>query len=194
MNGKRRVTVFDFDGTLVADDSFIGFSRYIFGSGRFVLGMIRALPWLMAWKAGLTSGSKAKEKLYSALYRGLDKAEIVERSVSFKPRYREEVLAELHHCKAAGDKVYIVSASLDLWLEQIASRLGVELLCTTSSVDSRGRLDGRFASPNCHGAEKVRRLLEKESDRADYILTVYGDEPHGGDAALFAASDRHHTV
>lgn len=186
---KRRVTVFDFDGTLTRDDSFISFSLYSLGIIRFLRGVILASPWLTGWKFGLISGSKAKMKLYSLLYKGYKKEDIQFKAKNFTPDYREEVIDILKQRQRAGDKVYIISASLDLWMDRIARDLGVNLLCTTTAVDKSGTLDGNFSSLNCHGEEKVRRLLEAEGNREDFYLTVYGDEPEGGDKALFENAD-----
>lgn len=186
---RRKVTVFDFDGTLTRDDTFISFARHSLGDMRFVRGIILASPWLVAWKLGVISGSKAKEKLYSFLYKGLKKETVEAKGADFMPDYREDVVSTLKRHKSEGDKVYIVSASLDLWMEEIARKLEVNLICTPTSVDSQGNLEGGFSLPNCHGEEKLRRLLAAEGDKDTFYLTVYGDEPSGGDKALFMKAD-----
>ncbi|MDE6409006.1 MAG: haloacid dehalogenase-like hydrolase [Muribaculaceae bacterium] len=187
---KRKVTVFDFDGTLTRDDTFISFARHSLGDMRFVRGIILASPWLVAWKLGMISGSKAKEKLYSFLYKGLKKERVMAKAKDFFPQYRENILSEMKRRKERGEKVYIISASLDLWMEEVTRKLDVNLICTNTSVDSSGQLDGNFSSPNCHGEEKLRRLLVEEGDKEKFHLTVYGDEPDGGDAALFRNADK----
>ena len=186
---KRKVTVFDFDGTLTQEDTFISFARYSLGDLRLIRGILLASPWLVAWKLGVISGSKAKEKLYSFLYKGLKKERVMAEARDFKPKYRKEVISELMRGKERGEKVYIISASLDLWMEEIAHKLGVNLICTPTSVDTQGNLKGSFASSNCHGEEKLRRLLAAEGNRDTFYLTVYGDEPSGGDKALFMKAD-----
>lgn len=189
---KRKVTVFDFDGTLTQEDTFISFARYSLGDLRLIRGILLASPWLVAWKLGVISGSKAKEKLYSFLYKGLKKTTVEAKGADFMPDYREDVVSKLKRHKSEGDKVYIVSASLDLWMEEIARKLGVKLICTKTSVDFDGNIDGCFASLNCHGEEKLRRLIDLEGERENFYLTVYGDEPGGGDEALFRSADESH--
>lgn len=185
---RKNVTVFDFDGTLTHDDTFISFSRYALGAGHFVKGLLQAFPWLLAWKIRLISGSIAKEKLYSFLFKGISKSYVIERARDFKPVFREDILSLVKMHIELGDTVYILSASLDLWMEDIAKKLGVNVICTTTSVDVNGILDGCFSSANCRGKEKIRRLLAKESD--GIYLTVYGNEPAGGDASLFKIADK----
>ncbi len=185
---KKQVVVFDFDGTLTSDDTFISFSRYALGDGRCAIGALRALPWLIGWKMGVVSNSKAKEKLYSLLYKGLSKVELMETSRKFMPRYKQESLDLLKRHLEKGDTVYIISASLDIWLNEIAKKLGVKLICTETTADNSGHLDGTFSTSNCHGEEKVKRL--KEEENGNYYLTVYGNEPDGGDAGLYNVADK----
>ena len=189
---KRRITIFDLDGTLTHDDTFLSFSCHALGTLRVMIGILKTFPHLLLWKMGYISGSQAKQKLYSVLYKGLLKDEIFNKSKDFRPKFRIKVLEALNKHKQTEDSVYIISASLDLWVKQIANDLGVKYICTEVSIDNEGRLNGLFSSPNCHGEEKVRRLLEKE--KRPFYLTVYGDEPKGGDFALFNMADKRHVV
>ena len=187
---KRRVTVFDFDGTLTRDDTFISFACHALGKWSLFIGILMNLNHLVGWKLGLLQGSSVKGRLYSTLYKGKSKEEIMAASRDFIPRYRKEMMAAVKRHIEMGDKVYIITASLDLWMTEIAEKLKVGLICTLTSEDSAGRLDGRFSTPNCHGEEKVRRLLDKEGDRSEFYLTVYGNEPEDGDSSLFRIADK----
>lgn len=186
---KKRITVFDFDGTLTRDDSFLAFPRQILGLRATLRGIIKGLPAILKWKAGLTDSSEAKERLTCCLYKGMDKADLMRRAEGFCPHYREEILGRLRESLERGDEVWIVSASLDLWLESVARRLGVKLLCTGTATDESGRLTGRFSTPNCNGEEKLRRLRRACPDLDSCHLIAYGDRPDSGDAALRAAAD-----
>lgn len=185
---KKRIVVFDLDGTLTPNDTFISFSCYFLGLMRFLLGIFKSSPWLLCWKMGFISGGSAKRKLYSFLYKGYKKDRVVDKAKYYHPDYRQEVISILNQHKENGDTLYIISASLDLWVEQIARNLGVKSICTGTSVDIKGRLDGSFSTANCYGDEKVRRLKEVETE--PFFLTVYGDEPEGGDSSLFQIADR----
>lgn len=187
---KGEVAVFDFDGTLTKDDTFVSFALHALGIWRFVNGLLKSFPWLLLWKLGIVEGGKAKEKLYSALYKGKKRDEIIRKSDSFKPRYREDILTELKKRNSRGEAVFIISASLDLWLEKISGDLMVNLICTQTETDSDGFLTGRFSTPNCHGSEKVRRLIKEMGKLGSYTLTVFGDQPKGGDSGLFGVADQ----
>lgn len=185
----KHITVFDFDGTLTQDDTFISFARHCVGTWNFVLGVFRAFPYLLSWKIGLCTGGKAKQKLYSALFKGKRKCDIEQSALTFRPKYRQEVLKMIEEQRSKGEILYIISASLDLWLKPIAEELRTRLICTETSTDAYGRLDGRFSTSNCYGEEKLKRLIKKEGKKDGFILTVIADEPGGGDAALFAVAD-----
>ncbi|MDE5868736.1 MAG: haloacid dehalogenase-like hydrolase [Muribaculaceae bacterium] len=187
---KRGVTVFDFDGTLTKNDTFISFAVHALGMWRFIWGVLKSLPSLLLWKLGKIEGGEAKEKLYCALYKGRKRDEIIRKSESFKPRYREAILNELKKRNGRYEAVFIVTASLDLWMEKISRDLDVNLICTQTETDSEGILTGGFSTPNCHGSEKVRRLIEETGKLGSYTLTVFGDQPKGGDSGLFEVADR----
>lgn len=187
---KKRIVIFDFDGTLTRGDTFLQFPLHAFGWGRTLLTLLRGVPAVARWKLGRITSSEAKERLTALFYGGKSKRVMMAKGESFEPEWRTPILEKLRGYMAQGDDVWIVSASPDIWLAPIAARLGVKLLCTETATDSSGRLTGRFSTPNCHGAEKVRRLYEALPELAheseDREIIVYGDEPSGGDAALFA--------
>lgn len=184
---KRQVVVFDFDGTLVKEDTFITFAIHALGRRRLLLGIIKAFTALAAWKLRMKSNGYAKQRLFAALYAGMERKEINRRAETFKPKYNGKIIAKLLEHKRSGAKVYIITASIDLWMQTQADLLGIKLCCTQAEVNDNGLITGHFSSPNCYGEEKLRRLLQEEPDRENYFLTVYGDSV--GDSALFRAAD-----
>lgn len=187
---KREVAVFDFDGTLIKGDSMFGFTHHAIGTWQTLKGMILTIPDIILWKIGKKSNSEAKRRLTSRWFAGKSLKSLKAAAATYEPAWRKEVLEQLEEAKSGGAEVYIISASPDIWMEEMATRLGVKLCCTEVSTDSAGLLTGEFATPNCHGEEKARRLLDVEPDRDNYNLTVWGDDPAGGDAALFAMADK----
>ncbi|MDE5786064.1 MAG: HAD-IB family phosphatase, partial [Duncaniella sp.] len=167
---KRHITVFDFDGTLTRDDTFLSFARHALPVRRLIAGSLRSLDTLIAWKTGRITNSAAKERIYSALYKELDRKAIEKAAATFRPRYREEILSALKKLRDEGQEVIIVTASLDLWMNEIARSLGVRVLCTETSTAPDGTLTGHFSTPNCHGPEKVARLRQAVPDLASCHL------------------------
>ena len=194
----REVVVYDFDGTLTCGDSLPRFLRFAKGDGGYLAALVKTSPWLVLYKMGLYSNSKAKERLLGNCFRGWDAQDFANAARAFslgevQKMLRPDIYESLRRNVAAGHRVYIVSASLRQWIEPWAKSQGVTgVLATEMEVGDNGRFTGRFATPNCYGPEKARRLLEAEPDRSSYRLTVYGDSR--GDRELMALSDTAHEV
>ncbi|MBR6320168.1 MAG: HAD-IB family hydrolase [Prevotella sp.] len=189
---RRRIAVFDFDGTLTAKDSFLQFVTFTHGLPSFILGLIRHLPILVAYKLRLCSNERAKERLFAHFYGGMDYGQFCRLGRDFAPLIdgfaRPVMMEQLRRHQAQGHDVYIVSASMAEWIAPWAATHGVKrVVGTRLETDADGRLTGKFASANCYGTEKVRRFLEQEPDRESYFLYAYGDSR--GDREMIAFAD-----
>jgi phosphoserine phosphatase len=76
-----------------------------------------------------------------------------------------------------------MSASVDCYVPRIGTALGfAETICTAVRWRSDQRLDGRLASVNVRGAEKLRRLRELQAQLQPAETIAYGnstaDLPH----------------
>lgn len=190
------ISAFDFDGTLIGADSFVEFARFALPAWRVVWAALRASPWIVAWKLRLLSGSVAKERLFGALYKGRSVEWFDERCASFD-RHLDRLecpaaIEAMRREQRAGHTVVIVSASIDRWIEPWAATRGIDAVIATRAATAGGKLTGRFATPNCIGPEKVRRLEQFAPRRESYRLEVWGDS--AGDEALMQYADAAHTV
>lgn len=188
---KRRVAAFDFDGTLTRRDTLPRFARFAVGNCRYLSALVKALPAIVAWKLGRITNGQAKERLFGYLYKGMTEETFRRLCRGFVPLIdsdlRPDIMEKFNAHLAAGDAVYIVTASNVGRVKGWAADKGVKaVLGTEAEVSADGRLTGRFSTPNCYGEEKVRRLLQCEPNREEYVLYAYGDS-HGDDALLAAA-------
>lgn len=177
---RRRIALFDFDGTLTRHDTFITFARHARGRSGFLKAFVRSLPVLVRWKLGLTTNSKAKETLFGNLYRGMTADEFDRLCTTFADvvshDLNERGMRLLDNHIRAGDEVYIVSASPASWIRPWAIMHGIkDVIATGIEIDAYGRLTGRFSTPNCHGKEKVRRAEATLGPLAGYESWAYGD-------------------
>lgn len=188
----RTVVAFDFDGTLIKGDSLLFFIQYARGKWAFYWTFFLHLPYLILMKCKLYPNDKAKERIFSALFAGMPYEEFCRLGRNFSSQiesmqYRNRVQLLREHL-LKGASVYVISASIYEWVQPWCEQLGVKsVLATRVEVDTNNCLTGRFASPNCYGEEKVRRLLKVEPHREDYYLYAYGDS--AGDSALLAFAD-----
>lgn len=197
MDGNRGFAVFDFDGTLYRGDSLIDFARFFAGRRRFASAVLRSLPKLLAWKLGLCSNSTAKQCLFSHIFKGFDYDRFVEAGERFasviNSEINPEVVAALERHLRQGDTTVIATASMAEWISPWAVSIGVDqVIATKPEISDNRRLTGRFATPNCHGVEKLRRISQA-IPRLDFALTtVYTDSM--ADRPLLDAAGHRFTV
>lgn len=189
---KYTVAAFDFDGTITRKDTLIEFLRFTSTKPTFFFNFILLFPVLIFYRIGILPNHRAKQIVFSRFFKGLpiedfnvhcdDFAEVVDTFV------KQESGQALNGHIIRGDRVVIVSASIENWVIPWARSRGVEFISGTKiETDAQGVITGRFASKNCYGAEKVNRLLELFPDRKDYFLVAYGDS--AGDRELLEFAD-----
>ena len=182
------LAVFDLDGTITRHDTLMP----------FVLGCLGRRPWrlprlLLILPAALgylihRDRGRFKGALIRAALGGLARADLEHWVGSFVPRvlheglYAEALQAIALH-RAQGDRLLLMSASVDLYVPLIARALGFgHTICTKVRWRSDGRLDGRLATANCQGEEKRRCLQALIAREAPGRIYAYGnsgsDLPH----------------
>lgn len=194
---KRRIAFFDFDGTLIRHDSLFVFARQTRGRFRLALALLQSAPTILAWKLGLRTNGQAKQRLFSALYKGVPLAVFEQWGRQFSEYidsdFNPAVRPFVDRHRRNGDEMYIVSASMEQWIRPWASAHGFTgVIATRPEVGDDGHLTGRFATPNCHGPEKVVRIKERIPDIDSCETWAYGDS--AGDTAMFEFSDHHQLI
>jgi phosphatidylglycerophosphatase C len=81
-----------------------------------------------------------------------------------------------------GDHLILMSASVDLYVPEIARRLGFDDAICSGVAWNAGRLDGRLRTPNCRDEEKARRFRATAGQHPGCATVAYGntasDLPH----------------
>ena len=188
----RRVVAFDFDGTYTLHDSLPEFLKQSFGKWRYLWGLVLTLPWIVLFKLHLLRGGQAKEKLIGHFVKGMPQERFRELGARFKQSQsrltRPEARRAMDSALEAGDQVLVVTASIIDWVKPWFEGKDVTVLATELEVDGNGLLTGRFATPNCNGAEKWRRITAAVPDVEQRGLTAYGDS--GGDSVMLSHADK----
>ena len=171
------IAFFDFDGTISRCDSFALFLRHILGR-KFYVKLAQNLHILLLYKMGFIGNSRAKEAVLRSCLCGMREAEFATHCAEFLPILegicKDSAIAKIVWHKERGDRVVLVSASFEEYLGHLARKLGIEVIATRMEVD-RGALTGRFATPNCYGAQKVARI-RAQFDLSEFDeIYAYGD-------------------
>jgi HAD superfamily hydrolase (TIGR01490 family) len=192
MDKKPIIAAFDFDGTITTKDTLFEFIRFAKGMLAFLRGIILFSPLLIAYKLKIYPNWKIKQRLFSYYFKGMKLSDFNQQCDEFCRQsmhlIRHEAIVAIHKHIENDHSVVIISASIENWVRPMAEQLGISsILCTKLEVDKDACLTGHFASANCYGAEKVRRLLHLYPQRDDYYLIAYGDSK--GDKELLNFAD-----
>jgi HAD superfamily hydrolase (TIGR01490 family) len=189
------VAAFDFDGTLVAGDSFLPFLVRLRGARpvarQFVVSTVGV---------GLAGGLRldrdaSKADLVARLLTGYPAARLAEEGETFGRhlvgRIRSSMRTRLEWHRARGHRLLLVSASPGCYLEPFGRCLELDaVLATQFEVGPDGRLTGRLEGANCRGVEKatrVRAWLDEHLVGAVPEVWAYGDS--AGDRELLGLAD-----
>lgn len=185
------IAIFDLDRTLTRRDTLL---PYI---ASFLIG--RPHRWLRLWRLpldfvsfalGRVDRDRLKERVVAACFQGATREEIARCTDSFveglcRTGLRTDARAALERHRDRGDRLVLLSASVDLYVEAIASRLGfVECICTGTTWNG-GRLSGRFSTPNRRGGEKARVIRELRVRHPGHV-TAYADSRSDLDHLMLA--------
>lgn len=173
------LALFDFDGTITTKDTFIAFIYFAVAPRRIKVGKVLLAPVISGYKLGIVSAARAREFISGFGFRGRPIEELrrlgrqyAERVV---PRYiRPKALKRIQWHQNRGDKVVVVSASLDVYLKPWCDKYGLELICSKFEVQN-GRVKGISFGSDCSGSEKASRVLEKYHLEAYEVIYAYGD-------------------
>jgi HAD superfamily hydrolase (TIGR01490 family) len=182
------LAIFDLDYTLTKQGTW----------GRFVWMNVKYKPhlWIpLLIAAGWTqwrykSGHKPRIAVKTAMLRwsmqGKSRADMEALAADFADRevsngLRPGAIAALETHRNQGDAIIMASAAVDLVAKPIANRLGMNAVVSTDmSWDDNNKLKAEFASANCYGAEKLRRIEEllvqnPHLKQNHTLITMYSD-------------------
>ncbi|MBN1186785.1 MAG: haloacid dehalogenase-like hydrolase [Bacteroidales bacterium] len=192
MTGET-IAVFDFDGTITYKDTLLEFIKFSRGKWLFLFGLLLFSPLIIAMKLKIYPNWKAKQHLFSFFYKGISLDQFDDWGNEFSSEIdkiiRPKAIKAIMQHKENGDRVVIISASIENWIIPWAENAGVDfVLATKIDKNKNGLLTGIFISENCYGQEKVNRLLEMFPNREEYKLIAYGDSR--GDKELIEFSNQ----
>jgi len=188
----RPVVAFDFDGTLTVRDSFTAFLRRRAGKRAWATGLVRLSPAIAAYARDRDRG-RLKAASVREFLLGVPRETLEAEAEAFAARVwdrfmRPDALAVWHDWGRRGALRVVVTASPETTVAPFARRLNAEMLLGTQLVfDGQGRVTGAFATPNCRGEEKVRRLHAVFGPDLR-LAAAYGDT--SGDREMLQIADQ----
>lgn len=191
---KEKVQLFDFDGTLTRRDTLLEFIRRARGTGVLLGALLRFSPLLILMKLRLADNGRVKERMFAHCFKDMDINYFNLLCQWFADNSRTRLLradgiSTLEKGLDEGARVMVVSASIDNWVAPFFKGERLPEIVGTQVEVKDGRLTGRFLTPNCYGAEKVRRVRALLAEpRSHYYITAYGDSR--GDKEMLDYADK----
>ena len=174
------LAVFDLDGTLTRHDTFV--------------------PWLRGWQRRHPGSRRHGRELaalcrfvFSGHDRGRLKSELIRSSMSGRTRAEIEAwsrefvaaigdgdlcpgaLDAIARHRQAGDRLVLLSASVDLYVPAIAARFGFDETICTGIAWQGEQLEGTLATPNRRAAEKRRCVEALRARHPGLRIAAYGN-------------------
>ncbi len=187
------IAVFDLDGTITRRDTFLPYLR----------GWLRRHPrgawqWTVLttfWRYafGDRDRGRLKSQLIHRLMSGATQAEVAAWSRDFVDGLDDEMLCPgaleaIARHRRAGDRLVLLSASVDLYVPQVGARFGFDETICTGIAWRDGRLDGALTTPNRRAAEKLRCVESLRTRFPGTTIAAYGNS--GSDLAHLRVVER----
>ncbi len=197
MSDRYRVAaIFDLDGTITRQDTYVAFLVAILCNQP--LRLLRAV-WLpvavVLYGLKLRDNSWLKQTFLRAIAGGATQEQVnrwVEPFLAslLKAGIRPGAVQAIRRHHEAGHHLVMVTASFDFYAEELGRRLGFNaVICTRSVWDTTGRLKGELDGENCYGRVKLDRLNAHFGDQRDeWYIIGYSD--HHSDALLMEWVDQ----
>jgi phosphatidylglycerophosphatase C len=192
---RRTFAAFDFDGTITRRDTMVPFLAAVAGRSAVARALSAESPRLAIAAAGRGDRDEAQARVITRVLMGHSYADVEAAGLAYGVELsRSAITAEARDRIAwhrrEGHEIVIVSASLDVYLVEVARSLGVaHVLSTGLDVDADGLCTGRLRGANCRGPEKATRLRTLLAGE-DVELWAYGNST--GDDEMLALA--HHPV
>ena len=173
------IAFFDFDGTITQSDTFTPFIYRTVDPKRLKWGKLMLLPYIVGYKLGFVSGSVISSKIFKFGFQEADAALLCKAGLEYSQNdlpqvLRPNAMQQINWHLAQGDKIVVVSASIDVYLKPWCKLHGLDLICSEIE-ENHGILTGLYKRQDCSGIIKKNRILEKY-DLSDFEeVYVYDD-------------------
>lgn len=176
---KKRLVLFDFDGTITTRDTLAEIMIHYRGKLKYQSGLIALSPIMVLYLLKLIPNWKAKQYMLSWFLKGEDVTEFNDRCRAFTNKVlpgliRPGASKMLNHYKSTGATVAVVTASAENWVKPWCDQN--QLICLATKLEIKAnKITGKIQGKNCHGPEKVFRINEKFLVSEFDEIIAYGD-------------------
>lgn len=176
---QKSLALFDFDGTITNKDTFPEFLFFARSPITIFLVLGILSPWIVLQKLGWIPEGLVKTWVLKMLFKGMSITDFNQLGEDFAKSkipslVRKSAQKSIETHLQEGWEVYIVTASLENWVQPWANQFGIEVIGTKVALTDQ-KLNGSILGKNCIKAEKVERIKEKLDLSSYKEIYVYGD-------------------
>jgi HAD superfamily hydrolase (TIGR01490 family) len=177
-NKTDTLVLFDFDGTITNKDSLLEFFKHTHGIKAY-LYLLLMVPIFVFYKLQFLSNNRAKEIIFSFFYKNCSKTKFKDWASSFSSEVIPKILYKQAQQKIKwhlenNHKVIIVSATIENFISQWCTDNDI-LLIATKIEFQENKVNGKFATKNCYGQEKVNRITKLVNIENFKTIFAYGN-------------------
>jgi HAD superfamily hydrolase (TIGR01490 family) len=165
------LAIFDVDFTLIKNDSLLLFGFFIFKKKGLRIARVPSFAFsLLHGLLGDSDGTDLKVHYLKMICGGMKSAEIDYIAKEFTEKIlvkavSKAALDRIKWHKDLGHQIVLCSASLDIYLLELARILSVHNLICTQLFCENGIVTGELRGKNCKGREKLSRLQSEYDGR-----------------------------
>jgi phosphatidylglycerophosphatase C len=186
------LVMFDFDGTITKKDTLFSFTSFAVGRPKFIAGLVYLFFPLLLNRINVLSAKRTKEIFLTYFFKNITIEEFNSKCVEFDKHVLPSLIKrgaldiiESHQNK--GNKIIIISASLENWIKPWASNYNIEVIATKPLIEEN-RLTGLIDGENINGEEKVKKIIDKFDLSSFQEIIGYGDSK--GDLPMLALANK----
>jgi len=158
----KKIAVFDFDGTMIKEDSIIYFFfRYFKFNFKNIFAFIKILVGAFKYFLKLESQISFKQKYIDTAMRYSKVKDVEMLSDDFSnyllKKVSPDAVSWMKKLKNEGCELVLLSASVDIYLKKVSEKLGFDTLICTNVYRKGTRYK---INKNCYGADKIEMLKE----------------------------------
>ena len=128
------LALFDFDGTITTREMFPDFMRFAVTPRRLACGRVLLAPLVAGYRLGIVPGNAVRAAIVAFGFRGVAEQDVRAAGKAFASdiiagALRANAMERIRWHQAQGDRVVVVSGSLEGYLSPWCEPHGLEFLC-----------------------------------------------------------------
>ena len=182
---KRKIAVFDFDGTITKRDTFLPF-MLSYGSGKIIRSVFKTALQRKKGNFRNTLKANALREIFAGYPTERFLNDGIAYAGSLHNKFRKDTLDHIADHKARGHGLVMVTASLASYTRPIGLLLGFDHVIGVELEAEAEFLTGEIKGNNVRGSEKARLLKEWLGEEE---AEVWGYGNSRGDREMLALAD-----